>query len=58
MPVAYFLVCLTLKDDTEENRRTVAAYLDPVREQGPQVQPEGLVGRVCQKSTKKPGVFH
>ena len=32
MPVAYFTVCLTMKDDTEENRRTVAAYLDPVRE--------------------------
>jgi len=32
MPVAYFVVCLTMKDDTEENRRTVAAYLDPVRE--------------------------
>lgn len=32
MPVAYFLVCLTLKEDTEENRRTVAAYLDPVRD--------------------------
>ena len=32
VPVAYFTVCLTMKDDTEENRRTVAAYLDPVRE--------------------------
>ena len=32
VPVAYFLVCLTLRDDTEENRREVAAYLDPVRE--------------------------
>ncbi len=32
MPVAYFAVCLTLKEDTEENRREVAAYLDPVRE--------------------------
>ncbi|MBL7063605.1 MAG: flavodoxin domain-containing protein [Anaerolineae bacterium] len=32
LPIAYFAVCLTLKDDTEENRRTVAAYLDPVRE--------------------------
>ena len=32
VPVAYFLVCLTLREDTEENRRTVAAYLDPVRE--------------------------
>lgn len=39
VPVAYFTVCLTMKDDTEENRRTVAAYLDPVREQVPQVQP-------------------
>lgn len=26
-----FIVCLTLKDDTEENRQTVNAYLDPVR---------------------------
>ena len=32
VPVAYFVVCLTLKDDTEENRSTVAAYLDPVCE--------------------------
>jgi len=32
VPVALFTVCLTLKDDTEENRRTVAAYLDPVRQ--------------------------
>lgn len=39
MLVAYFLVCLTLKDDTEENRRLVRAYLDPVLAQAPQVQP-------------------
>jgi menaquinone-dependent protoporphyrinogen oxidase len=32
VPVAYFVVCLTMKDDTEENRRTVEGYLDPVRE--------------------------
>jgi menaquinone-dependent protoporphyrinogen oxidase len=32
VPVAYFVVCLTMKDDTEENRRTVEAYLDPVCE--------------------------
>lgn len=32
VPVAYFAVCMTLAEDTEENRRTVAAYLDPVRE--------------------------
>jgi len=32
VPMAYFVVCLTMKDDTEENRSTVAAYLDPLRE--------------------------
>ena len=32
VPVALFAVCLTLKEDTEENRREVAAYLDPVCE--------------------------
>lgn len=39
MPVAYFVVCLTMQEDTEENRCTVEAYLDPVREKVPQVQP-------------------
>lgn len=32
MPVAVFVVCMTMKDDTPENRKTVGAYLDPVRE--------------------------
>lgn len=32
LPVAYFVVCMTMKDDTEENRTTVEAYLDPVCE--------------------------
>ena len=39
MPMAYFIVCLTMKDDTPENRRTVNAYLDPVRAKVPEVQP-------------------
>lgn len=29
LPIAYFLVCMTLCNDTEENRRTVS-YLDAV----------------------------
>ncbi len=33
LPVAYFTGCLTLQEDTEENRTTVAAYLDPVYEE-------------------------
>jgi menaquinone-dependent protoporphyrinogen oxidase len=39
MPVAYYAVCLTLKDDTEENRCTVAAYLDPLQAEVPEVKP-------------------
>jgi len=31
LPVAYFVVCLTMKDPTEENCATVEAYLDPQR---------------------------
>ena len=38
-PVAYFVVCLTMKEDTEENRREVEAYLDKVRNKVPEVQP-------------------
>ena len=30
-PTACFTVCLTLKDDTPENREKVSAYLDPLR---------------------------
>lgn len=39
MPVAYFVVCLTMKDDTEENRCTVAGYLDALRAKTPSVKP-------------------
>jgi menaquinone-dependent protoporphyrinogen oxidase len=39
VPVAYFLVCMTMREPTEENRRKVLAYLDPVLKAVPQVQP-------------------
>jgi len=39
LPVAYFAVCLTMKDDTVENRRKALGFLDPVRKQFPQVKP-------------------
>ena len=39
MPVAYFLSCLALTvTDTDELRRKVASFLDPVRQQVPEVQ--------------------
>jgi len=39
LPIAYFVVCLTMKDNTEENRSKVMAYLDPVRKEAPKIQP-------------------
>jgi menaquinone-dependent protoporphyrinogen oxidase len=40
VPVAYFLSCLTLAVvDTDKTRRQVAAFLDPVRQQIPEIQP-------------------
>lgn len=39
LPVAYFVVCLTMKDDTPESRETVEQYVDQVRQKAPQVEP-------------------
>ena len=39
LPVAYFAVCLTMKDDTVENRRKALGFLDPVCKQFSQVKP-------------------
>lgn len=33
IPTAYFVVCMTMKDDSPENRTVVDASLDPLREQ-------------------------
>jgi menaquinone-dependent protoporphyrinogen oxidase len=39
MPVAYYVVCLTIKEDTEEHRCQVEAYLDKLRASVPEVEP-------------------
>jgi menaquinone-dependent protoporphyrinogen oxidase len=39
LPVAYFVVCLTMKEDTEENRSQVLSYLNPLYERAPEVEP-------------------
>jgi menaquinone-dependent protoporphyrinogen oxidase len=39
IPVAYFIVCMTMQNPTEENRRKALAYLDPVYNSVPQVKP-------------------
>lgn len=42
VPTAYFVVCLTMRDDTPENRNTVLAYLDPVRKSAPHIAPASI----------------
>jgi menaquinone-dependent protoporphyrinogen oxidase len=39
IPVAYFLACLALVEDTATARRKAMTFLDPVRQQAPRVQP-------------------
>ncbi|MEJ2212374.1 MAG: flavodoxin domain-containing protein [Anaerolineae bacterium] len=39
LPVAYFVVCGTMAEDTPENRQTALGYLDPLRRAAPGVQP-------------------
>ena len=39
MPVAYFLTCLALYEETEASRRTARSYMDPVLQAVPHVKP-------------------
>lgn len=39
MPVAYFTLCLTLRNDTPDNRRTVFSYHAPLVRDFPEVRP-------------------
>jgi menaquinone-dependent protoporphyrinogen oxidase len=39
IPVTYFMVCMTMHQPTEENRRKALSYLDPVLQTIPQVKP-------------------
>jgi menaquinone-dependent protoporphyrinogen oxidase len=42
IPVAYFLTCLTLYNDTEESRKVARGYMNPVLKSTPSVQPVDL----------------
>ncbi len=39
VPVAYFVVCLTMAEDTPENRQAALDYLEPLRKATPEVEP-------------------
>jgi len=41
LPLAYFVVCGTMAEDTPENRQTALGYLDPLRRAAPDAQPVG-----------------
>jgi len=42
LPIAYFVVCLTMKDDRPENRDKALAYLDTVRKDAPRIRPAAV----------------
>lgn len=42
MPMAYFTTCLAMVDDTAESRRTVLAYMEPIRQLAPEITPVGI----------------
>lgn len=42
LPTAYFVVCMTMKDDTPQNRAKATAYLDPVRQEAHKVKPVAI----------------
>jgi menaquinone-dependent protoporphyrinogen oxidase len=42
IPVAYFVVCSTMNEDTEENRRQAEGYLNAVREKYTMIKPVAI----------------
>jgi menaquinone-dependent protoporphyrinogen oxidase len=42
VPVAYFLVCMTLARPTEKNRAEVLSYVDPILKAVPEIKPVGI----------------
>ena len=42
VPVAYFLVCMTLSQPTEKNRAEVLSYMDPILKAVPEIMPVGI----------------
>lgn len=43
VPVAYFIVCMTVRDETEEGRTLLTFYENQMRAKAPQVQPVDVV---------------
>jgi menaquinone-dependent protoporphyrinogen oxidase len=46
IPVAYFVVCMTLREDTPENRAKADAYLDPLRKEVRPIEAAAFAGKL------------
>ena len=53
LPVALFVVCLTMKEDTEENRCKAESFLEPLRKGGVQPVDVGLFAGAVQSTTEE-----
>ncbi len=42
VPVAYFTTCLTMVDATADDRRAVLAYMEPILQAAPEIEPIGI----------------
>lgn len=42
VPVAYFLVCITMSKPTEKNRAEVLSYMDPILKAVPEIKPVSI----------------
>jgi len=42
VPVAYFLVCMTLSQPTEKKRAEALSYMDPILKAAPEIKPVGI----------------
>ncbi len=42
VPVAYFLVCMTLSEPTEKNRAKVLSYMEPILKAVPEIEPVAI----------------
>jgi menaquinone-dependent protoporphyrinogen oxidase len=60
VPVAHFIVCGTMAEDTQENRATAMGYLEPLRQAAPDIVPvdTGLfAGAVLTDTPEFAGLF-
>lgn len=61
IPVAYYIVCGTMEEDTEENRHRASSYMDALQASAPHVRPVAIElfgGRVdYDKISRLPGLM-